>query len=189
MSVVANILCPFASWVAYDGRASRNGEIISESTDKAVMINSSVCVSYTGSLELAELVILNLREHVVGISGMKCDTVAQAIKLLLPNLKAPSGVFSDFLVTGINSSGLMASYTLGSNHELCMYVPHEDEVKVSVLHSLRNTLDLSPYLSKHIQQAGFCEFSVKSALREYIVDVAKIDPSVNRYCQILELRK
>ena len=91
MSVVANVLCSFASWVAYDGRYSRNGEIISESTDKAEMINSSVCVGYTGSLELAELVVLNLKEHVTGISDMKSDMVAQAIKLLLPNLKGRRG--------------------------------------------------------------------------------------------------
>lgn len=189
MSVVANVLCSFASWVAYDGRSSRNGEIISESTDKAEMINSSVCVGYTGSLELAELVVLNLKEHVTGISDMKSDMVAQAIKLLLPNLKAPDGVFSDFLVTGINSSGLMASYTLGSNHEFFIHIPRGDELKVSVLHSMKNTLDLTPYVSKHIQRTGFCELSIKSAFCEYIGDVAKIDPSVNKYCRILTLRK
>ena len=78
MSVVANVLCSFASWVAYDGRSSRNGEIISESTDKAEMINSSVCVGYTGSLELAELVVLNLKEHVTNF-GMYLSLVKQIL--------------------------------------------------------------------------------------------------------------
>lgn len=189
MSVVANVLCALGSWVAYDGRASRNGKIVSESTDKAVMVNSSVCVGYTGTLELAQLVILNLREHVVGISDMKSDYVAKAIEILLPKLNAPDGMFANFLVTGINSNGLMSSYTLGSNREICAYVPHNDELKISVLCSDTNTLKLEPCVIKHIRESGFNNISIKNALREYIRNVSEIDASVNEHCHILELQK
>ena len=151
------------------------------------MINSSVCVGYTGSLELAQHVVLNLREHVVGISDMKSDTVASAIELLLPKLKAPESVFSNFLVTGINSNGLMASYTLGSNRELCAHVPHSNELKVSVLCSNTNTVELEPYVIKHIKESGFDSTSITNALREYIRSVSEIDASVNEHCQIVEL--
>ena len=189
MSVVANVLCSRASWVAYDGRASRSGKIVSESTDKAVMVNNSVCVGYTGYLELAQLVVLNLREHVVGISDMKSDTVASAIELLLPKLKAPENVFSNFLVTGLNSNGFMASYTLGSNREICAHVPNSNELKISVLRSNTNTVELEPYVIKHVRESGFDSTSITNALREYIRNVSQIDASVNAHCQIIELHR
>lgn len=189
MSVVANVLCPHTSWVAYDGRASRDGKIISEAVEKAIMVNQFVCVGYTGVLELAQLVVLNLKQHVVGIEDMASDTVIAAIKALLPIINAPKNVLSNFLVTGINSDGLMASYTVGSNIEPCAYIPHGDEIKVSVLCSNANTLRLEPYVIRHIQKLGINSISISNALHEYISDVSKVDKSVNSHCQILELQK
>lgn len=188
MSVVANVLCQYASWVAYDGRASRDGKILSETTDKAVMINRSVCVGYTGTLELAQLVVLNLREHVVGISDMKSDTVAEAIKLLLPKLDAPEGLHTNFLVTGVNSNGVMASYTLGIRCEISAHIPHGNDLETAVLCSNANRLQLDAYVIEHIQKSGFCNVSIKNALQEYIKDLSEVDISVNEQCRIFELR-
>lgn len=188
MSVVANVLCAQASWIACDGRASRNGEIVSESTDKAVMINDLVCIGYTGTLELADLIVLNLREHVIGISDMKSDTVAEAIEFLLPKLNAPEGVCADFLITGVNSNGVMASYTLGSRSKLSAHIPHDKDLETVVLCSNANKLQLDAYVIKHIRKSGFSNISIKNALQEYIGDVSEMDISVNRCCQFLELR-
>lgn len=189
MSIVVNVLCAHTSWVACDGRASRDGKIVSEAVEKAAMVNRSVCVGYTGALELAKLVMLNLTQHVVGIENMTSDTVVETIKALLPIINAPKDVYCNFLVTGTNRDGLMASYTLGSGIDPCEYIPHGDEVKFSVLHSNKNTLRFEPYIIGHIQKFGFSDASVSNMLRKYIKDVSKIDNSVNSNCLILELQK
>lgn len=188
MSVVANVVCAQTSWIAYDGRASRNGEIISESMDKVVMINNSVCVGYTGTLELANLVVLNLKEHVIGISDMKSDTVAKAIEFLLPKLNAPESVYANFLVTGVNNDGVMASYTLGSRSKLSAHIPPGKDLETAVLCSNANSLQLEEYVIKHIRKFGFSSVSIKNALQEYIRDLSEIDVSINGYCRFLELR-
>lgn len=187
MSVVANVLCVHTSWVAYDGRASRDGEIISESVEKAVMVNRFVCVGYTGVLELAQVVMLNLQEHVVGISDMKSNIVAEAIKLILQKLDVPKGFYANFLVTGINTDGIMASYTLGSQCEISAHIPYSNNFETVVLCSDANKLQLDSYVIKRIKKFGFSNTSIKNAMQEYIGDMSEIDTSVNRYCRFLEL--
>lgn len=188
MSVVANVVCRHGSWVVFDGRAARDGEIVSESQEKATMINQFVCVGYTGTLELAQLVILNLKQHVVGISDMKSNTVATAIEQLLPKLDAPDGVHADFLITGINCNGQMATYTIGSNHPLCKYIPAGNDLKLAVLCSNANTLSLSPYIEREISKSGFSNVAIVNGMRKFVCAVAKVDGSVNTNCQVIELR-
>lgn len=189
MSVVANVLCSQASWIAYDGRASRNGLIISESTEKALMINDLVCVGYTGTLELAQVVIQNLKEHVIGIKAMRSDTVSKAIELILSKLSLPENTSASFLVTGLNCNGMMASYTLGTAHEMRGNMPTDGGLTCSVLGSEANHLALEPFVIRHIRTSGFSNLSISDALCDYIRTVAKVDKSVNPYCRVLEIRK
>ena len=53
------------------------------------MVNKNVCLGYTGTLEFAQQVIQNLEKHTVGVSEMKSDTIAYAIKKIVIHSHRP----------------------------------------------------------------------------------------------------
>lgn len=189
MSVVLNVLSPFCSWVAYDGRALRDGEIINESQEKAIMINRNICVGFTGNLGFAQQIIRNLKERVAGIADMRSDLVTIAIRELLSiALKQSSCVLhTNFLVTGINKDGKLATYTLGPDSPVQTYIPSKGELMYTTLHSSGNRLDFSPYIQRKVQNDVLAEDSVISGIYEYIADVSRVDPTVNDHVSIIRI--
>lgn len=183
MSLVLNILSDSKSYVAYDGRAKRNGLIISETVVKAEMINKQVCVGFTGVLELATDVMRALRTNVVGIEQMRSNTVAAAVLAILnlPNAPEFSGAF---LVTGVNEDGQMASYTIASDLTVCSYTVRKGELRLIQLGGDRCDMTFSDYCKLRARGQG-----EKAIMREFIEYVALRDDSVNSTARFLVLGK
>lgn len=179
MSIVVNVISSSYSLIAYDGRALRNGNIVTESQEKALMVNDSVCIGYTGNLDFDQKVINNLMQYVVDLSCMKSDIVAAAVFKLLSIAKSqlsnvPS---SSFLITGINGNGKMASYALGTNNSFHEIVPANNQLLYAFIGS--DALDFTSYIQQNYKKQLCEEDSIKAMMHDYIISVAKLDQSVN----------
>lgn len=181
MSIVVNVITSSCSWVAFDGRAQCDGKITTEFQEKAIMINRNVCLGYTGTLEFAQQVIQNLKRHVVGVSEMKSDIIAYAIRELLSMAKSqlPDIPIVNFLITGINSSNKLATYTLGTKFPIHEHIPSEYQCLCTALYSAQNTLDFPSYIQQKMKSGFLTEAMVITEINNYITAVAQIDPSVN----------
>ncbi len=189
MSIVLNVITPACSWVAYDGRALRDGGIISENQKKAIMINRNICVGFTGNLGFAQQIIRNLKERVAGIADMRSDSVTIAIRELLSiaETRLPSSTPTNFLITGINNDGKLATYTLGTDSPIQTRIPVEKGLLYTVLHSSENRLDFSPYIQRKAQNDVLTEDSIISGIYDYIADVSRVDPTVNDHVSIIRI--
>ena len=189
MSIVVNVLTPSCSWVAFDGRAQCEGKITTEFQRKAIMVNKNVCLGYTGTLEFAQQVIQNLEKHTVGVSEMKSDTIAYAIKKLL---SIATDQLSDipivnFLITGINSSNKLATYTLGTKFSIHEHIPSEHQCLCTVLYSAQNSLDFPSYMRQKMRSGFITEDMITTAIRNYIIAVSQIDTSVNTNIMFMKI--
>ena len=190
MSIVANVVTSNVSWVAFDGRAIRDGKIVSENQVKAEMINPYVCVGYTGVLEIGKLVVLNLREHIVGISKMKSDTVYTTIRKILPMLKIPEDLYANFIVTGTNSNGSMATYVFGTKEKesVSVLIPHGKEIRFCHIGETTN-VDLGGLIQQEVMRSSTPENPYLTAMKRFINEVAKMEISVNSNCRFIEVLK
>ena len=183
MSLVLNILSDSKSYVAYDGRAKRNGLIISETVVKAEMVNKQVYVGFTGILELAADVMRALRANVVGIEQMRSNAVAAAVLaiLKLPNAPKFSGAF---LVTGVNEDGQMASYTISGDLTVFSYTAARGKLQLIQLGGDRCDITFNDYCKLNAHGLG-----EKAVMREFIEYVSLCDDSVNSTARFLVLSK
>ncbi len=183
MSLVLNILSDSKSYVAYDGRAKRDGCIISETVVKAEMVNRQVCIGFTGILELASDVMRALRINVVGIEQMPSNAVAAAVLaiLKLPNAPKFSGAF---LITGINEAGQMASYTIAGGLTVCSYIAEKGELRLIQLGGDSCDTTFSEFCKLNARGQG-----ERAIMREFIEHVAQHDDSVNSTVRFLVLDK
>lgn len=190
MSIVLNVLCESVSWIAFDGRATRNGTIVTESQEKAVLINPFVAVGYTGILEVASNVIHILRNHVRNVQNMPSDVVAEVIQQLLATSNESENPSTSFLISGINRDHCMATYTLGTRHELQAITPNKKgSLHVTHLHSEKNTIDPIPYMKQRICQTGLSQKAILDIMRQYIIDVSKVDSSVNTFVRFIKISR
>ncbi len=183
MSLVLNILSDSKSYVAYDGRAKRDGRIISETVVKAEMVNRQVCIGFTGILELASDVMRALRTNVVGIEQMPSNAVAAAVLaiLKLPNAPKFSGTF---LITGINEVGQMASYTIAGGLTVSSYIAEKGELRLIQLGGDSCDTTFSEFC-----KLNACGQGEQAIMREFIEHVAQHDDSVNSNVRFLVLDK
>lgn len=183
MSIVLNILTPSKSYVAYDGRARRNGSIVNEHVKKAEMVNDLVCVGFTGILELASDVLRILRNNVVGIGEMPSNTVADAVLAILnlPNAPKFSGTF---LITGVNEAGQMASYTIAADLTARSYIAAEGKLQLIQLGGDHCETTFDEFFQLYTRGQ-----SAQAIMREFIEYVAQHDDSVNTTVKFLVLSK
>lgn len=110
MSVVANVICRFGSWVvsAGRGRDAESDAIVSETVIKTRMVSKRVCVGYTGTFEVADAVLSRLcaPKNQYAIQHSFSDNIANAIFEILQKSTIADGLMSSFLITGQNSAGL-----------------------------------------------------------------------------------
>ncbi len=173
MSIVANVVCKYASWVVSDGRGrnSTTHEIISETIKKAIMINKNVCVAYTGTLEV--------------------DRIFEMITQILENSTIDMQSATSFLVTGVNGNGDMASYTIGTNLAKQSLIPKdEQQFSFAVLSSGNFDLSLSKYVLDEIESSkSVSNTGITNAIKRFCNDVADLDDSVNKNLSVVEIRK
>ena len=145
------------------------------------MVNKNVCLGYTGTLEFAQQVIQNLEKHTVGVSEMKSDTIAYAIKELLSIAKDQLSDIPivNFFITGINSSNKLATYTLGTKFSIHEHIPSEHQCLCTALYSAQNNLDFPSYMRQKMRSGFITEDMITTAIRNYIIAVSQIDTSVN----------
>lgn len=189
MSVVANVVTENAAWVAYDGRAIQNGVIISENTVKARKINENVCIGYTGTLELAEAVVSILKKA-PDLRKAYSDQVARGILAIMYANGYPQDMIAQFIITGINGTGNMITYTIGTDKTLSILQPSEREpIKSAVLSTGKHGIDLEPYLLHEISASGFTGHSIRCGLKEFILEVSRKDQSVNNNVNFIAVHK
>lgn len=193
MSVVACVASRYGSWVAYDGRGRNNvtGLIVSENIIKAKMVNKTVCVGYTGTLELAEKVIsvLTSEENKSAVSVMSSDSVVDAVQKVFSAVRYPQDMSAQFLVVGVNSSGRMAMYTIDSQKKIACFDPSDTApIRFAVLSNGEHGVSLEPYVLQEIKCGGLSNTSIVTGLTKFIHTVADKDDSVNKNVKIIELR-
>ena len=181
------------SIVAYDGRAKRDRSIVDEGIIKAQMVNSLVCVGYTGTLELAQGVIevLNSPQNKDALRRAKSDDVAYGIKRILEASTYPETIRAQFLATGENRAGIMSTYIVDGNKCVQQYVPQsETKHLTTVLSSGKHGLDFNTYLQNAINTyGGLAPVIIKDAMTRFIKDVARVDDSVNDKVRFVEIFK
>lgn len=191
MSVVANVVSKDGSWTAFDGRAMKDGKIVTENEIKAELINGSVCVGYTGTLEVARAVmsVLHSENNSSVVSKLRSDGIAAAIHKIYAAVRHSESLYAQFLVTGINSNSKFATYTIDKTNSLAAFEPSGDDLlRHTVLSTGDHGLDLQPYLLTEISDRGLNTKSIKISLRKFICDVSKRDPSVNDNVRFITLR-
>lgn len=181
MSIVLNVLTLSKSYVAYDGRAQRDGLIVSEHVKKAEKVNNFVCIGFTGVLELASDVLRILRNNVVGIETMRSNMVAAAVQsiLNLPNAPKLSGAF---LVTGINDVSQMATYTIDSQLNVQEFFATSQNYQLIQLGGDRCPVSFVDFYISNAHGQG-----AKSIMEEFIRHVALYDDSVNSNIRFITL--
>ena len=191
MSIVANVVCRYGSWVVYDGRGrnSITNEILSESIKKAVMLNERVCVAYTGTLEVAQSIL-----EIVQNSSSKNETsdeVFEKIKIIIKKSDIPKGCNTSFLVTGKNSDGKMASYTIKTDLTEQSLIPDEKHpFSFAVLSTGCFNLSLPKYFLNSVEKSKcLSNVAIVDAMKKFCCDVADMDDSVNKNLTALEIRK
>ena len=191
MSIVANVLCKYASWVVCDGRGrnSITREITSETIKKSEMFNKNVCVAYTGTLEVANGVLRIARGFSNGREAS--DAVFDKIVKVLKKSSICSDATTSFLVTGINSNGDMASYTIKTDLTSQILVPKDDtQFSFAVLSTGNFDLSLAEYVLSEIKASkNISNVGIITAMKRFCCDVADLDDSVNKNLAVLEIRK
>lgn len=191
MSVVANVVTPSGSWVAFDGRVTRDdGSISSEDEIKAKMVNGSVCVGYTGVLEVARHMVREItsEKNAASTARLASDEVARLVCALYRITKRPDDTYAQFLITGRNSDGKFATYTVNMTGELTEYISKDEFRPVYV--SLKNKdvgCDLKEFLSAAILEYGCDGTAFEHGLTGFIKEVSKHDITVNGNVRIIRL--
>ena len=191
MSIVANVLCKHASWVVHDGRGrdSTTREITSETIKKAQMVNKNVCVAYTGTLEVANGVLAIVRAASTGHEYS--DEIFEKIATVLKKSTICSESITSFLITGINSSGDIASYTIKTDFTSQTLIPKDDsQFSIAVLSTGNFDLSLPEYVLNAIKTSGnLSNTGIVDAMKRFCCDVADLDDSVNKNLTVIEIRK
>lgn len=194
MSVVANVVSTHGSWIVSDGRAREGseGKILSESATKALLVNSEVCIGYTGTLETATalLQVLHSPENAKLLPLCCSDDIARSIQGILAKSTIPDHMKNNFLISGKNRAGAMVSYTVSRDGELTSYIPDDDNpLKFIVLSTGKHQLSLPQYILAELKEHGSLPGSgIISAMKRFCCDVADRDPSVNKNLSVIELR-
>ena len=191
MSIVANVLCKSASWVVYDGRG-RNAftrKITSETIKKAKMLNKNVCVAYTGTLEVANKVLEIIQPF--SLEHKYSDEIFDKLVKVLNKSSICSNAITSFLLTGINSSGDIASYTIRTDLISQTLIPKDDlQFSFAVLSTGKFDLSLPEYVSNEIKTSGsISNVGIVNAMKRFCCDVADLDDSVNKNLSVIEIRK
>lgn len=182
MSVVASIITKDGSWTAFDGRATRDGMIVSESKVKAEKINNCVCIGFTGTLEAAEAVMAVLHEgkNRAFVNALKSDSAAETLQTINAFVNGGCASRAQFLATGINTNGEMAIYTISTSNEIsCAGIARGDEIHYVALLPDGVTLPLCDYVAKNVPRYNKKPQHIKLALTEYICAIAKESDSIN----------
>lgn len=191
MSIVANVLCKYASWVVYDGRGrnSTTREITSETIKKAEMLNKNVCIAYTGTLEVANGVLGIVRAFSNGREPS--DEVFNKTVKVLRRSSICSDATTSFLITGIDSNGDIASYTIKTDLTSQILIPKDDTQFSFVVLSTGNfNLSLSEYVLSAIKtSSNISNVRIVNAMKQFCCDVADLDDSVNKNLSVIEIRK
>ena len=85
----------------------------------------------------------------------------------------------NFLITGINSSNKLATYTLGTKFSIHEHIPSEHQCLCTALYSAQNNLDFPSYMRQKMRSGFITEDMITTAIRNYIIAVSQIDTSVN----------
>ena len=191
MSVVANVLCKYASWVVYDGRGrdSTTRKITSETIKKADMFNKNVCVAYTGTLEVANGVLELVRS--VSTGREFSDEVFDKLVKVLKKSSICNAATTNFLVTGINSNGNIASYAIKTDLTSQILIPKDDlQFSFAVLSTGNFDLSLQEYVLNEIKTSGnISNVGIVNAMKKFCCKVADLDDSVNKNLTAIEIRK
>lgn len=185
MSVVINVLTKASSIVAYDGRARDNktNAIKSEHTRKAQLLNKYTIIGYTGLLEEAQHLVSLLRSD-ADIQDLRCEQVVARVLVHYGQAGLRSAKTS-YLLTGLNSDGVLATYTINTDFNVDAHVPAANEIKLTRLHSNNNTIDLNSFYDSR-QLRGV---KPREIMKQYIEAVADIDDSVNRNVRFITLNR
>lgn len=190
MSVVCNIVSASGSWLACDGRASRDGNVVSEHTQKFRPINNNVLVGFTGALETAEQVLDHISDRCGGaVLGNVCsDDFAEILSLTLKKSNIELVEQTTFLVTGKMRSGEIASFVIKQSGEVTPHKPSsENQVITTSIGDLREGINLNDCLRRAIKGGILTQEAIFLSMKDYISLLASACDSVNENVIIAEL--
>lgn len=190
MSVVCNVVCAAATWIACDGRASKDGEIISEHVQKFRALNKDVIVGFTGVLETAEQVLDHISNRCGDaiIKNLNSDTFAELLSSVLEKSTIELNGRTNFLVTGKTRSGEIASFVVEQSGNVTSHkLLSESQIITIAIGDLQQEISLNDYLRHEIENGVLTREAVVSCMKKYISSIADVSGSVNKNIIIAEI--
>lgn len=190
MSIVCNVVSTAGSWLMCDGRAQKDGKIVSENLKKFQMINEYVLVGFTGVLKVAETALERIKTQCDNavLENIKCDSFASILSALLRKSTIETTDPTVFVVTGKSSSGKLESFVVTQSGEIQSFVPTGiDDLKCIAIGDLPKKSHLSSFLSTSIKENGLSENGIIQGMRDCIFFAAEQKDSINKNITIAKI--
>lgn len=183
MSVVCNVVSTAGTWLMCDGRAQKNGKIVSEHLKKFRAINKNVLVGFTGVLEIANAAFdcINKKCDQFELKNAKSDAFANILSDVLKKSNIQSADATNFVVTGLSSFEDFRSYVVMQSGQMQCFAPTSgNDVKYVTLGDLPENIHMHECLSNSIKKYGFTEAGIISGMQDYIYSLAEQRSSINK---------
>ena len=189
MSVVCNVVTTTSSWLVSDGRGI-NGSVLTDNVQKYRMINSRLCVGFTGVLEVALSLIDRIQRSsdAEAVANCRSDEYASFLHEVVQRSGFTDSLYANFVVTGPNRSGQMASYTIKFGEPMQSHIPqHQKELKCISLLPDGSFPNFPEFIKPHVSIWGINRQMIVNAMKAYISKIAETEISVNTHFDFVEI--
>jgi hypothetical protein len=183
MSIVLCVASPDTVWIMSDGLVlDENGKKVSGNYQKFQMISPRLCVGYVGGREFAELSCSMLSKECTSQCLNDVESVSDCLSIIVRDLHGKYGQMAQFLVAGVSSKGKTAICTIKNGILDQRLYPTEEYYRSAVLgNDCIEKMNLEAYTLKQAgKPASGATERVRRAMNTMLVDVSKIDKTVNR---------
>lgn len=176
MSIVLNVVTPYASWIVTDGRGVTK-TAINEHVRKCQPFGNRFFIGYTGTLEYAEAAMELLRLNCTNPETVTLEDVTAYLLVITRALRTVRKDDAQFVVTGPRKDGQLGSCTISKSCEYQVHYPADGEIKVLTLSPLED-FDATQYFRPCPPGMPF-ELYIRSTMAEVVSRAAKQSDSIN----------
>ena len=176
MSIVLNVVTPYASWIVTDGRATTK-DAVYENVRKCQSFGNRFYIGYTGTLEYAEAAMELLRLNCTNPKTAALEDVTAYLLVVSRHLRTVRKDDAQFIITGPRKDGQLGSCTISKSCEYQVHYPAGDEIKVTTLSPLED-FHATQYFRPCPTGMPF-ELYLRSTMKEVVSCAAELDDSIN----------
>ena len=183
VSIVINVISNRSSWIASDGlqRDTATGRVVNTDLQKFEVLNTHLCIGYTGCYEHARKVVDYLKLECPNIEIATSDLAARYTKALVDEaVRQFSGFNAQFVVTGTLSNHQIASFAIKRERAIESFSCAPGKYKFIILNNLCLG-NLEKMILRRSHGGNITESSILAGMRDLIRDTARYDNSVNTH--------